>query len=97
MLQELLKQELLEALTIPRGIALVSPLPLLLSVLFPFLFSPLFTPVFTFASKKLLVQDHFTICEGYMVFIAADSLPQELEIFPCHMGLWYGEHQIRWG
>lgn len=85
MLQELLTQELLEAPAIPSGTALVSALPLLLSVLFPLLASPLFIPLFTLAGKK--AQEHSAICEGCMVSTLVNSLPQELEIFPWHMGL----------
>lgn len=57
MLQELLTQELLEAPAMPSGTALVSPLPLLHSALFPLLISPLFTPPFTLAGKRLLMQN----------------------------------------
>lgn len=94
MLQELLTHELLEAPAIPSGTALMSALSLLLGALFPLLVSPLFTPPFTLAGKR--VQEHSTICEGCMVSTLVNSLPQEREIFPWHMGLWYGEHQIRW-
>lgn len=96
-LQELLTLKLLELPTIPSGTALVSSLPLLLSALFPFLVSALSSPPCTLAGKKLLVQQHLTIWEERMALTEADSLPQELEIFPWHMGLWYGEHRVRWG
>lgn len=56
-LQEQLPQQLLGAPTIPRGTALVSPLLVLLSALFPFLVSPLFTPLFTLAGAG-------SVCEG---------------------------------
>lgn len=53
---------------------------------------PLSPLLFTFTGKKLLVQELFTTHAGYMIWIVADNVPQEPEIFPWHRKLCCGQY-----